>query len=59
MNNTPVIALDFAGKEETLHLLKWFPDEKLVVKIGLVLYYAEGPSIVTAIKEMGHMSFWT
>ncbi|WP_455661769.1 orotidine-5'-phosphate decarboxylase [Pradoshia sp.] len=57
MNNTPIIALDFAGKDEALQLLKWFPDEKLAVKIGMELYYAEGPSIVTAIKEMGHDVF--
>lgn len=57
MNNTPVIALDFAGKEEALQLLKRFPDEKLAMKIGMELYYAEGPSIVTAIKEMGHDVF--
>jgi len=57
MNNTPVIALDFAGKDEALQLLKWFPDEKLAVKIGMELYYAEGPSIVTAIKGMGHDVF--
>lgn len=57
MYNTPVIALDFAWKDEALQLLKWFPDEKLAVKIGMELYYAEGPSIVTAIKEMGHDVF--
>lgn len=57
MNNTPVIALDFAGKEEAIRFLKWFPEEKLAVKVGMELYYAEGPSIVSAIKEMGHDVF--
>lgn len=57
MRNTPVIALDFPDRELTLRFLHNFNEEKLAVKVGMELYYGEGPSIITAIKELGHDIF--
>lgn len=54
----PVIALDFSSLEEVRRFLTHFPaQEKLYVKVGMELYYAEGPSIVTYLKEGGHSIF--
>ena len=53
-----IIALDFPGKEETLAFLDRFPaGEKPFVKIGMELFYAEGPQIVREIKVRGHKIF--
>ncbi len=53
-----IIALDFPTREETLTFLDRFPGgEKPFVKIGMELYYAEGPSIVREIKARGHRIF--
>ena len=53
-----IIALDFPTREETLHFLDRFPEgEKPFVKIGMELYYAEGPAIVREIKARGHKIF--
>lgn len=53
-----IIALDFPTREETLKFLDLFPaDAKPFVKIGMELYYAEGPSIVREIKARGHRIF--
>ena len=53
-----IIALDFPTREETLAFLDRFPDgEKPFVKIGMELYYAEGPSVVREIKARGHKIF--
>lgn len=52
-----IIALDFAGAKETLEFLDLFGDEKPLVKIGMELFYAEGPSIVKEIKKRGHKIF--
>lgn len=52
-----IIALDFENKEKTLEFLKQFKDEKLYVKVGMELYYAEGPSIISEIKKLGHKIF--
>ena len=57
MQNTPVIALDFPNRELTLQFLREFENEKLSVKVGMELYYGEGPSIITDIKELGHEIF--
>ena len=51
------IACDFSSKEATLAFLDQFKDVKPFVKIGMELYYAEGPSIVKEIKERGHKIF--
>ncbi len=52
-----IIALDFENKEKTLNFLKNFNDEQLYVKIGMELFYAEGPSIISEIKKLGHKIF--
>ena len=53
-----IIALDFPTREETLAFLDKFPaGEKPFVKIGMELYYAEGPEIVRQIKARGHKIF--
>lgn len=53
-----IVALDFPTKEETLAFLDKFPDgEKPFVKIGMELFYAEGPEIVREIKARGHKIF--
>ncbi|MCI8524528.1 MAG: orotidine-5'-phosphate decarboxylase [Oscillospiraceae bacterium] len=57
MNKDVIIALDFPGKAETLDFLGQFTGRKPFVKIGMELYYAEGPEIVRAIKTRGHRIF--
>jgi len=57
MGKDVIIACDFNSKEETLKFLSKFKDEKPFVKIGMELFYAEGPSIVSEIKERGHKIF--
>ncbi len=57
MNRDVIIALDFATAQETYGFLSLFQDEKPFVKIGMELYYAEGPQIVHEIKARGHKIF--
>ena len=52
-----IIACDFPSGEETLRFLDRFTGEKPFVKIGMELFYAEGPQIVRAIKARGHQIF--
>ena len=52
-----IVALDFDSKEKTLAFLDRFQEEKPFVKIGMELYYAEGPQIVREIKARGHKIF--
>lgn len=52
-----IVALDFARAEETLAFLDGFRDEKSYVKIGMELFYGEGPGIVREIKARGHKIF--
>ncbi len=52
-----IVALDFSGREETLRFLDRFREEKPFVKVGMELYYAEGPSIVRELKARGHKIF--
>ena len=49
-----IIALDFPGESEVMSFLDLFDGEKPYVKIGMELYYAEGPAIVRELKERGH-----
>lgn len=51
-----IIALDFENKEKTLNFLKQF-NESLYVKVGMELFYSEGPSIIKEIKALGHKIF--
>ena len=52
-----IIALDFAKKTETLDFLREFEGRKPYVKIGMELFYAEGPQVVSEIRKMGHSIF--
>ena len=52
-----IIACDFAGTEETLAFLESFGAERPFVKIGMELFYAEGPQIVRLLKARGHKVF--
>ena len=57
MGKDVIIALDFDSKAKTLAFLDQFTEEKPFVKIGMELYYAEGPAIVREIKACGHKIF--
>ncbi len=57
MGKDVIIACDFAGKAETFEFLDKFHGEKPFVKIGMELFYAEGPDIVREIKARGHKIF--
>lgn len=58
MNQRPIIALDFSTWQEVEQFLQLFPeDEKLFVKIGMELFYQEGPIIVRWLKDAGHEVF--
>ena len=57
MKRDVIIACDFADRESTLNFLDKFTEEKPFVKIGMELYYAEGPEIVREIKRRGHKIF--
>ena len=57
MGKDVIIACDFATAEQTFGFLDKFTEEKPFVKIGMELFYAEGPEIVRAIKARGHKIF--
>lgn len=57
MGKDVIIACDFSSKEETLAFLDKFEGKKPFVKIGMELFYAEGPEIVREIKKRGHKIF--
>ncbi len=57
MGKDVIIACDFASKEATLEFLDKFTGVKPFVKIGMELFYAEGPAIVKEIKARGHKIF--
>ena len=57
MGKDVIIALDFDSKQKTLAFLDKFTGKKPFVKIGMELFYAEGPSIVKDIKARGHKIF--
>ena len=57
MNRDVIIACDFSGKKEVFDFLDMFKEEKPFVKIGMELFYAEGPEIVKEIKKRGHKIF--
>ena len=52
-----IVALDFDSKEKVFNFLDLFTDRKPFVKIGMELFYAEGPEIVREIKKRGHKIF--
>jgi len=57
MNKDVILALDFPTRDETLAFLDKFPGRKPYVKIGMELFYAEGPDVVREIKRRGHKIF--
>ncbi len=57
MGKDVIVACDFASKQDVMNFLDLFQDEKPFVKIGMELFYAEGPSIVREIKARGHKIF--
>ena len=57
MGKDVIIACDFDSAEKTFAFLDKFTGKKPFVKIGMELYYAEGPSIVREIKKRGHKIF--
>lgn len=57
MGKDVIVACDFSSKEAVMNFLDKFKDVKPFVKIGMELFYAEGPQIVKEIKERGHKVF--
>ena len=57
MGKDVIIACDFASKEQVMTFLDKFTGRKPFVKIGMELFYAEGPEIVREIKARGHKIF--
>ena len=57
MGRDVIIARDFASAEQTFNFLDKFTGRKPFVKIGMELFYAEGPAIVKEIKARGHKIF--
>ncbi len=57
MGKDVIVACDFSSKEEVMSFLSKFTGKKPFVKIGMELFYAEGPQIVREIKERGHKIF--
>jgi len=57
MGKDVIIACDFDSAEKTFAFLDKFTGRKPFVKIGMELYYAEGPAIVREIKRRGHKIF--
>lgn len=57
MKNSLIIALDFASKQEVFQFLDRFEGESLFVKVGMELFYQEGPAIISELKEKNHQVF--
>ena len=57
MGKDVIVACDFDSAEKTFAFLDQFKDRKPFVKIGMELYYAEGPAIVRELKRRGHKIF--
>ena len=57
MGKDVIVACDFSSKADTLSFLDKFTGRKPFVKIGMELFYAEGPEIVREIKKRGHKIF--
>ncbi len=57
MGKDVIIACDFSSAEQTFAFLDQFTGKKPFVKIGMELFYAEGPSIVRELKKRGHKIF--
>ncbi len=57
MGKDVIVACDFSSAEKVFDFLDKFTERKPFVKIGMELFYAEGPSIVKEIKKRGHKIF--
>ena len=57
MGKDVIVACDFSSAEKTYEFLELFTERKPFVKIGMELFYAEGPQIVKEIKKRGHKIF--
>ena len=57
MGKDVIVACDFPSRDDVMNFLDKFTEEKPFVKIGMELYYAEGPAIVKGIKARGHKIF--
>ena len=57
MGKDVIIACDFDSGEKVFEFLDKFTEKKPFVKIGMELFYAEGPTIVKKLKERGHKIF--
>lgn len=57
MKDSLIIALDFPGKSQVMEFLKPFEQEQLFVKVGMELFYSEGPAIIEELKKQGHQIF--
>lgn len=57
MGKDVIVACDFSGAKETFDFLEKFEERKPFVKIGMELFYAEGPEIVRQLKARGHKIF--
>ena len=57
MGKDVIVACDFASADATLAFLDRFSGKKPFVKIGMELFYAEGPAVVREIKARGHQIF--
>lgn len=57
MGKGVIIACDFSSKDDVMEFLSKFGGESLFLKIGMELYYSEGPDIIREIKKLGHKIF--
>lgn len=57
MDNKPIIALDFSTSNEVTAFLNFFPKERLNLKVGMELFYQQGPQILYTLKSAGHDVF--
>ena len=57
MGKDVIVACDFPSKAQVMDFLDKFKERKPFVKIGMELFYAEGPDIVREIKARGHKIF--
>ena len=57
MGKDVIVACDFSSAKQVFEFLDKFTGRKPFVKIGMEVYYAEGPAIVREIKARGHKIF--
>ena len=54
MKKEVIIACDFKNEEELFNFLKLFDDERPFLKIGMEIFYKEGPYLVRKLKKLGY-----